>query len=91
MANPCPTMDFIGLPLGPTAEGWPWWACGCAGGDLPSGGKRTCPGGGIEQRTMSSSSAMLVKIIPDRSKYQTNYGTDGAKINVEMNCHLSII
>ena len=48
VANPCPTIDFIGLPLEPTAEGWPWWTCGCAGGDLPSGGKRTCPGGGIE-------------------------------------------
>ena len=23
VANPCPTIDFIGLPLEPTAEGWP--------------------------------------------------------------------
>ena len=23
VANPCPTTDFIGLPLEPTAEGWP--------------------------------------------------------------------
>ena len=30
VANPCPTIDFIGLPLVPTAEGWPWWTWGGA-------------------------------------------------------------
>ena len=49
VANPCPTIDFLGLLVRLTAEGWPGWTCGCAGGDLPSGGKRTCPDGGIEQ------------------------------------------
>ena len=49
VANPCPTIDFIGLPLVPTAEGWPWWTWGWTGGDLPSGGKRTCAGGGMGQ------------------------------------------
>ena len=42
-------------------------------------------------RTMSSLFAMLVKIIPERSKYWINYGRDGAKINVEINYHLPII
>ena len=40
---------------------------------------------------MISLSAILVKIIPEKSKYQINYGKDGAMIGVEMNYHLPII
>ena len=46
MANPCSTIDFIELPPAGPAGGWPWCSLGGIGGDLPSGGKRTRPGGG---------------------------------------------
>ena len=47
VAIACPTLVFIELLPGSSAEGWPCCIGGGTGGDLPSGGKRTCPGGGI--------------------------------------------
>ena len=47
VAITCPTLVLTELLPGSLAEGWPCSSGGGTGGDLPSGGKRTCPGGGI--------------------------------------------
>ena len=49
VAIACPTLVFIELLPGSSAEGWPCCTGGGASGEQPSGRKCTCPGGGIWQ------------------------------------------